>query len=107
MTDLSQMLRQAQEMQDKIARLEGELADLWVEGVAGAGLVEVDLNGKGLMTGLSIVPELFDREETEVGEDLIVSAHNHAKVKSEKLARAEMPKLTGGLQLPPGPKLPF
>ena len=107
MTNFSQMLKQAQEMQDKIARLQGELADLRVEGVAGAGLVKVELNGKGLMTGLSIAPELFDREEAEVVEDLIVAAHNQAKAKSENLAQAEMAKLTDGLQLPPGLKLPF
>ena len=107
MTNLSQMLRQAQEMQDKIARLQGELADLRIEGVAGAGLVKVELNGTGLMTGLLIAPELFDREEAEVVEDLIVAAHNQAKARSEELARAEMAKLTGGLQLPSGLKLPF
>ncbi len=76
--------------------------------VSGYGHSTLYINiGKGLMTSLSIAPELFDREEAEVVEDLIVAAHNHAKVKSEKLAQVEMAKLTGGLQLPPGLKLPF
>lgn len=107
MTDFSQMIKQAQEMQDKMARMQSELADLRVEGVSGAGLVKVELDGRGAMTGLSIAPELFDREEAEVVEDLIVAAHNDAKAKSERLAREEMAKLTGGLQLPPGFKMPF
>ena len=107
MTDFSQMIKQAKDMQDKMARMQNDLADLRVEGVSGAGLVKVELDGRGVMTGLSIAPELFDREEAEVVEDLIVAAHNDAKAKSERLAREEMAKLTGGLQLPPGFKMPF
>ena len=107
MTNLSEMLKQAQEMQEKVARMQAELGKLKVEGTAGAGLVTLELNGKGVMTGLKIAPELFDREEAEVVEDLIIAAHNDAKAKSEKLMHDEMAKLTGGLQLPPGLKLPF
>ena len=107
MTDFSLMIKQAKDMQDKMARMQNDLADLRVEGVSGAGLVKVELDGRGVMTALSIAPELFDREEAEVVEDLIVAAHNDAKAKSERLAREEMAKLTGGLQLPPGFKMPF
>ena len=107
MTNLSKMLEQAQDMQEKMARMQAALAELRAEGTAGAGLVKVELNGKGVMIGLTIAPEIFDREEAEVVEDLIVAAHNDAKAKSEKLMQEEMAKLTGGLQLPPGFKMPF
>lgn len=107
MKNLSQMLQQAQEMQKKITQMQAGLEAVEVEGVAGAGLVSVRLNGKGVMTGVSIAPELFDSEEAEVVEDLITAAHNDAKAKTEKMMQAEMAKLTGGLALPPGLKLPF
>jgi len=106
-TNLSEMLEKARDMQEKIALMQAELEERRVEGSAGAGLVSVELNGKGVMTRLSIAPELFDREEAEVVEDLVVAAHNDAKVKSERLMQDEMAKLTGGLQLPPGFKMPF
>ena len=107
MTNLSEIFKQAQEMKEKVARMQSQLGDVKVEGTAGAGLVTVELNGQGVMTGLKIAPELFDSEEAEVVEDLIIAAHNNAKVKSEKLRHDEVAKLTGGLQLPPGLKLPF
>lgn len=107
MANLSEMLKKAQDMQDRIARLQDELAERKVEGTAGAGLVTVELNGKGVMTGLRMAPELFEGEEAEVIEDLILAAHNDAKAKSERLVKEEMAKLTGGLELPPGFKLPF
>ena len=65
------------------------------------------LNGQGEMRGLKINPSLFNGEEAEVVEDLVVAAFNDAKTKSEQLLQEEMSKATGGLNLPPGMKLPF
>ena len=76
-------------------------------GEAGAGLVRVTLNGKGDMRGLKIDPKLIDPADAEMLEDLIVAAHRDARGKIEAETAAEMQKMTGGLQLPPGMKLPF
>ena len=76
-------------------------------GQAGAGMVTVRLDGKGQMRGLELDPSLLDPAEREVLEDLVMAAHNDAKTKLEAFTAEEMGKLTGGLQLPPGMKLPF
>ena len=104
MRDIMGMMKQAQsrmqEMQQRVAALE-------ISGAAGGGLVRVTLSGKGEMRGLKIDASLLKPDEAEILEDLIVAAHNDARVKVE----AEVSKLpqeaTGGLQLPPGMKLPF
>ncbi len=87
--------------------MQERLADIEVVGNAGGGLVSVTLNGQGEMRGLKINPSLFNGEEAEVVEDLVVAAFNDAKTKSEQLLQEEMSKATGGLNLPPGMKLPF
>jgi DNA-binding YbaB/EbfC family protein len=107
MKNLGNMLKQAQEMQSRMARLQEELEAREVQGAAGAGLVTVTLNGKGAMRRVKIDPSLLSAAEGEVLEDLILAAHNDAKVKVEAEVAAEMGKLTGGLPLPPGFKLPF
>lgn len=107
MKNLSQMLKQAQEMQSKMAEMQSALADLEVTGQAGAGFVTVTVNGKGEMKRIKIDPKLADPSEIEVLEDLIVAASKDAKTKADAEAAAQMSKLTGGLQLPPGFKLPF
>ena len=106
MTNLSEMIQKAQEMQQKIGEIQSNLDDLEVIGEAGAGMIRVILSAKGVMKSISIAPELFDREESEVV-DLIIAAHNEAKSKAEGLQQEEMGKLTSGLPLPPGFKLPF
>ena len=73
----------------------------------GGGMVKVVLSGKGEMKGLTIDPNLIDPEDAEVLEDLIIAAHNDAKTKSEEMMAEEMKAVTGGLQLPPGMKMPF
>jgi len=70
-------------------------------------MVEVTLNGKGEMRRIKVDPDLLSADEAEVLEDLIVAAHNDAKVKAEAAMAEKMSELTGGLQLPPGMKLPF
>ena len=107
MKNLGQMLKQAQELQSKMGEMQAKLAGLEVEGSAGAGMVAVALNGKGEMRRLKVEPSLLKPDEAEVMEDLIVAAHNDAKAKLEQKLAEEMGKLTGGLSLPPGFKLPF
>ena len=107
MKNLGQMTKQAQEMQSKMESLQAELGETEIPGAAGGGMVNVVLSGKGEMRRVKIDPALVDPGEIEVLEDLIVAAHNDAKAKVEAYAAEEMRKLTGGLNLPPGLKLPF
>ncbi|HKT17895.1 MAG TPA: YbaB/EbfC family nucleoid-associated protein [Stellaceae bacterium] len=107
MKNLGQMLKQAQEMQSRMAELQAQLAGVELTGSAGGGLVHVTLNGKGEMKKVKIDRSLMVADETEVLEDLILAAANDAKSRVEAHVAAEMQKLTGGLQLPPGMKLPF
>jgi DNA-binding YbaB/EbfC family protein len=106
MKNLSQMMKQAQEMQGKMEEMQTRMGETEVTGQAGAGLVSVTLNGKGEMRKLKMDPSLKDGE-ISVLEDLIVAAHNNAKRQVEENTQEEMSKLTGGLNLPPGVKLPF
>ncbi len=107
MKNLGQLMKQAQEMQDKMAGMQDSLVSIEIEGVAGAGLVKVTLNGKGEMRRLHIDPTLVSADEAEILEDLIVAAHNDAKGKIEARVQEETQKLMGGLSLPPGMKFPF
>jgi hypothetical protein len=107
MKNIGQMLKQAQEMQAKMADMQAQLADMTVAGVAGAGLVTVTLNGKGEMKGLKVDPSLIKPDEAVILEDLVVAAHADAKAKAEAKAAEAMKDLTGGLELPPGMTLPF
>ena len=106
MKNLSQMMKQAQEMQGKMQEMQSRMEAVEMTGQAGAGLVSVTLNGKGEMRGLTMDASLKDGD-IQVMEDLIVAAHNDAKRKVEAYNQEEMSKLTGGLNLPPGMKLPF
>ena len=83
------------------------MAETEATGSAGAGMVEVTLNGKGAARRVRIDPQLLEPKEAEVLEDLIVAAINDAKTRVDAHASEEMAKLTGGLKLPPGIKLPF
>ena len=107
MKNLGQLMKQAQEMQDKMAEMQDSLVSIEIEGVAGAGLVKVTLNGKGEMRRLHIDPTLANPDEAEILEDLIVAAHNDAKGQIEARVQEETQKLMGGISLPPGMKFPF
>jgi len=107
MKNLGQLMKQAQEMQEKMAEMQESLAAVEIEGAAGAGLVTVALNGKGEMHSVKIDPSLANPDELKVLEDLIVSAHNVAKSKIEARVQEETQKLMGGIPLPPGMKFPF
>ncbi len=107
MKDLGKLLKHAQDLQDKMGQMQAELGALEVQGVSGGGMVTVTMNGKGELKGVKIDPSLIDPKETDILEDLIVAAFNDAKKKAETRAAEEMAKLTGGLPLPPGLKMPF
>jgi DNA-binding YbaB/EbfC family protein len=107
MKNLGNMMKQAQEMQARMAELQAKLETVELSGASGGGMVQVTLNGKGEMKKLAIDKSLVDPNETEVLEDLILAAFNDAKQRVEAHMAEEMSKLTGGLKLPPGMKLPF
>lgn len=107
MKNLGQLMKQAQQMQSKMTEMQEKLSEMEVSGTSGGGMVTVTLNGKGEMKGLKLDKSIVDPEDVEVMEDLIVAAHNDAKGKAETMMQEEMQKITGGMQLPPGMKLPF
>lgn len=105
--NIQKMMKQAQQMQQKMADMQAEMESKTVEGTAGAGMVTVTMNGKGGLEKINISPDLMDEEEKEVLEDLIVAAHRDAKEKMDEMTSSAMGELTGGLSLPPGFKMPF
>lgn len=94
-------------MQEKMQEMQAALERHEVSGSAGGGMIQVTLNGKGEMRRIKIDPTLIDPADPEMLEDLVVAAHNDAKAKVEVHMHEEMAKVTGGLNLPPGLKLPF
>jgi hypothetical protein len=107
MKNLGQLMKQAQQMQAKMAEMQEKLAAMEVTGQSGGGLVQVTVNGKHEMRRVRIDPSLLEPKETEVLEDLIVAAANDARQRLEVEMQREMQSMTGGLNLPPGFKLPF
>ena len=107
MKNLGQMMKQAQQMQTKMQEMQEKLAEFELSGSSGAGMVTVTLNGKGEMRRVKIDPTLFNSDDAEVVEDLIVAAFADAKSKLEAVQAEEMSKITGGLNLPPGMNLPL
>ena len=107
MKNMNQMMKQAQEMQAKMSEMQGRLDSSEIEGSSGGGMVKVTLTGKGDLRRIAIEPSLLKPEDAEMLEDLIIAAHNDARAKVENFMQDEMAKITGGLKLPPGMKLPF
>jgi len=105
--NLGNMLKQAQQMQTRMAEMQAKLEATEVEGQAGAGMVKVKLTGKGELRRIAIDPTLMTAEDREVLEDLIIAAHGDAKQKVEAMMAEEMQKATAGMNLPAGLKLPF
>ena len=101
------MLKQAQELQKKMADAQKKVEELEAEGTSGGGLVKVRVNGKNITTSISIDDSLISNDEKEILEDLIMAALNDARENVQKKIAEEMSSLTGGLKLPPGMKLPF
>ena len=105
--DMGKMMKAAQEMQGKMETLQADLRNMHVTGESGACLVKATSTAKGELVGLDIDPSIFNPDEKEVVEDLILAAIKDAQQKASDKAQAEMSKLTDGLSLPPGMKLPF
>lgn len=105
MKNLMDMMKQAKQLQEKMTEMQEAVEQISQTGTAGAGLVSVTLNGKGVMSGVKIDPSLLKDSEGEILEDLIVAAHADAKAKVEDVLQKKMQELTGGLPLPPGMKL--
>jgi DNA-binding YbaB/EbfC family protein len=97
---LGNIMKQAQQMQQKMARLQEELAEQQVEATAGGGMVTVVVNGKQQLISVSIDPGVVDAEDVEMLQDLVLAATNEALKKSQEMMQAEMGKITGGLNIP-------
>lgn len=104
--DMGDLMKQAQQMQDKVGKLQQEIANTEVTGEAGAGLVKVLMTGRHDVKKVHIDASLLT-EEKEILEDLIAAAMNDAVRRAEKTQQEIMSELTAGIPLPPGFKLPF
>ncbi|KNG94279.1 YbaB/EbfC family nucleoid-associated protein [Pseudaestuariivita atlantica] len=107
MGDMAKMMKAAQEMQQKMAQLQDDMHNMMVEGQSGAGLVKATCTAKGELKGLDIDPSIFNGDDKEVVEDLILAAIKDAQQKASEKAQEEMSKLTEGMGLPADMKLPF
>ena len=105
--DMAKMMKAAQDLQGKMASLQDDMERIVVLGESGGGLVKARATAKGDLTGLDIDPSIFVASEKEVVEDLILAAIKDAQAKATLRHQQEMAKLTEGLGLPPGMKLPF
>ena len=107
MMDIEQLMQAAQNVQAELAKAQAGLDMIEVEGAAGGGLVKVRATAKGRILGLSIDDSLIVPAEKQMLEDLVAAAFNDARAKADAASGAEMSKLTAGLPMPPGFKLPF
>ena len=105
--DMAGMMKKAQEMQVKMAELQEDLHTIMVTGESGAGLVKATATAKGELTALDIDPSIFNPDDKEVAEDLILAAIKDAQMKASDRSQQEMQKLTDELGLPTDMKLPF
>ena len=106
MNDFTNLIAQAKKMQEKMKETQEALKKIEVEGISGGKAVSVTMNGNGELKKISLEDTLL-KESKEIVEDLIVAAHNDAKSKLKKKTTEEISKVTGGIDLPPGFKLPF
>ena len=106
MTDFTNLISQAKKMQEKMKETQTALKKIEVEGISGGNAVKLIMNGDGELKKITFDDALF-KEQKEIFEDLIVAAHNDAKSKLKKKTTEEISKVTGGIDLPPGFKLPF
>lgn len=105
--DIGKMMKQAQELQSRMAEAQEEITRLEATGTSGGGLVSVTVTGKGELKALRVDPSLMKPEDAEIVEDLIVAAFSDAKNRVDALVVDRMQAVTGNLPLPPGFKLPF
>ena len=97
---LGDMMKQAQKLQSKMMELQEEMASKTVEATAGGGMVTVVVNGKQELISLSIDPDVVDRQEIEMLQDLIIAAVNEGIRRAQQIWAEEMKKLTGGMAIP-------
>ena len=106
MTDFANLISEAKKMQEKMKETQEAIKKIEVEGVSGGNAVKIIMNGEGDLKKISFEDSLL-KESKEIFEDLIVAAHNDAKSKLKKKTSEEISKITGGIDLPPGFKLPL
>ena len=97
---LGDMMKQAQKLQAKMAELQEELAEKTVEATAGGGMVSVVITGRQEIVSITIDPEVVDRQEIEMLQDLIIAAVNEGIRRAQQIWAEEMKKLTGGMSIP-------
>ena len=107
MVNIGNMMKQAQQLQKKMAEAQEALSSIEVEGISGGGLVKVTATAKGEIKRIILDDSIMKLDEKEITEDLIVAAINDARQKGEAATQEKMKDITGGLPLPPGMKLPF
>jgi len=107
MQNFEEIMKAAQNVQEELQKAQASLESIEVEGVSGGGLVKVRANAKGTIKGVEIDDSLITPDEKQVLEDLIAAAFNDARAKADARSQEEMGKMTSGLSLPPGFKLPF
>jgi len=100
MKGMGQMVKQAQQLQTRMLKLQAELAERTVESAAGGGMIKVVANGRQQIVSIRIEKEVVNPEDVEMLQDLILAAVNDALTKSQEMVASEMGKLTGGLNLP-------
>ncbi|GAB5435062.1 YbaB/EbfC family nucleoid-associated protein [Tropicibacter sp. R16_0] len=105
--DMAKMMKSAQELQTKMTDMQDELHNVMVVGESGAGLVKATASAKGELKALDIDPSIFNGDDKEVVEDLILAAIKDAQTKAADKAQEEMAKLTESMGLPKDIKLPF
>lgn len=107
MNNIEDIMAMAQNVQNELTKAQDGLDKIEVEGASGGGLVKVRASAKGRIIAIDIDPSLLQPSEKQMLEDLVVAAFNDAKAKADAASGAEMAKMTSGLPLPPGFKLPF
>ena len=107
MKNLDELVKMAQEAQTKLMQAQEDLDKVEVEGVSGGGMVKVRASAKGRIIGVDIDESLLQPSEKQMVEDLVAAALNDARGKADLAAQQAMQQVTGGLQLPPGFKMPF
>lgn len=105
--NIAEIMKQAGQMQAKMADMQAALEKVFVTGQAGGGLVKVTMSGKFSVKAVEIDSSLLKPDEKEMLEDLMITALGDAKLKAEAIAAEQMKAITAGLPLPPGMKLPF
>ena len=107
MNNMSQIMKQAKAMQDKMAEVQKKIEETEIEGSSGGGAVKVIMNGKHEMKKIKIDKSLLNSEESEVLEDLIIAAINDVNKKISENMNEQLGSISSGMGLPPGMKLPF